>query len=581
MFKKFIALVVTGMLALNCLAFQTFAAPSDVISFDNAYQAMKNMCDFLESKTADERVILFNLVHTYVQRDEGIDALIQLLDEESAGDVNQLVVEFLDSFGIDSKDDLRMILTFVKCLPASDRSAAFDRLKQKQPVSGLTEAEQAAVQSVYEQLIPESARDMLNGHGLTRDVILNSIAAFGNTVKLTSDGEDFVLYSISDEFKQKIESIFLPAYPELDGAAWSTAEELVGAVIETMNTSALIGDSDMKANIRTGLAAASVGIYVAPAGEITALSINTPENLTQYMNSLSNVTFTVTPDPSDADTSDVAWFLNDVKQVTTGNSFAYMPNRRGTYRVYAQAPNGVQSETRVITVLENTSRPVDSGSGGSQGSGSGISDVVVRPTPTPTAPPAEQEAIPTPPPVENSQFSDTQDHWAKDYLAVLSEGGILAGYQDGTFKPDIGITREDMALVLVRMLGLDAKIPAQTGGFSDDAEISDYARNAVYVLSEMGIFLGYDDGTYQPKNIITREEIAVLISRILDGTDRDTISFVDRDQIAGWAQEAVSELLALDIIKGYPDNTFQGSNAVTRAEASVMIYNTMYRMDIL
>ena len=50
-------------------------------------------------------------------------------------------------------------------------------------------------------------------------------------------------------------------------------------------------------------------------------------------------------------------------------------------------------------------------------------------------------------------FNDvTGDYWAKGYISILADNGISIGYQDGSFKPNQSITREEFSIMLTRIL---------------------------------------------------------------------------------------------------------------------------------
>ena len=81
------------------------------------------------------------------------------------------------------------------------------------------------------------------------------------------------------------------------------------------------------------------------------------------------------------------------------------------------------------------------------------------------------------------------------------------------WKPDKEITREDAAVMLSRVLN---KLPECKVMFEDLADISDYALDAVALLFEMGVINGYDDNTFRPQNSISRAEASKIIYKILE-----------------------------------------------------------------
>ena len=96
----------------------------------------------------------------------------------------------------------------------------------------------------------------------------------------------------------------------------------------------------------------------------------------------------------------------------------------------------------------------------------------------------------------------------------------------------------------------------------------------VYLLVSKGIFKGYDDGSFDPNGVITREQLALVLSRSLAKTPENLseIRFNDVHKISDWSKEAIKVMLTLKIVNGYEDQTFRPQKTVTRAEACTMMY---------
>lgn len=118
-------------------------------------------------------------------------------------------------------------------------------------------------------------------------------------------------------------------------------------------------------------------------------------------------------------------------------------------------------------------------------------------------------------------FTDTQPgQWYSNAVATAVSLGIATGYSDGSFGLKRAITRQEMAVIALRVLKA-AKVEApktQAGdfkGFSDSAVIADYAREAVGTMGEAGWFVGRSEGEFAPGAHATRAEAAALIARML------------------------------------------------------------------
>jgi len=110
-------------------------------------------------------------------------------------------------------------------------------------------------------------------------------------------------------------------------------------------------------------------------------------------------------------------------------------------------------------------------------------------------------------------FADTSNHWAKDFIATAAWSGIIQGYDDATFGPDDLITREQMAVMIYRAAQFG--IATDEIAFEDAASISSWAEEAVALMAEEGIITGYPDNTFKPQANATRAEAVTVIVRAL------------------------------------------------------------------
>lgn len=165
--------------------------------------------------------------------------------------------------------------------------------------------------------------------------------------------------------------------------------------------------------------------------------------------------------------------------------------------------------------------------------------------------------------VSAASFGDTQGHWAEGVIDKWSGAGVVNGYSDGTFKPDNNITRAELAKVIstARQYTATADI-----NFSDVAADDWYAEDLKKCVAA-GVIGGYEDGTFKPDNNVTREEAAAMFQRAYQVNSHGLITFADSAEISPWAQTAVTALVGTGVINGYPeDNTFRPAASITRAE---------------
>ncbi len=112
-------------------------------------------------------------------------------------------------------------------------------------------------------------------------------------------------------------------------------------------------------------------------------------------------------------------------------------------------------------------------------------------------------------------FNDVDNaSWYKKYVDAAVSAGLIAGVGNGMFNPDGVLTREDASLILYRYLGLIGEPEVSVNKFADDNEISDYAKDAIYALSESGIINGMENGEFEPKSELTRAQACKLLNSI-------------------------------------------------------------------
>lgn len=168
-------------------------------------------------------------------------------------------------------------------------------------------------------------------------------------------------------------------------------------------------------------------------------------------------------------------------------------------------------------------------------------------------------------------FSDVQSHWARREIQELAAKNIIGGYPDGTFKPNKKINRAEFITLVCRMFDLQPE--NNEADFSDVAADAWYA-GYINAIKQAGVVGGYEDGTFRPDQEITREEAFVILYRIakneLDITGSNT-EFADEEDIAGWAKEAVKSMIEAGVVSGYEDGTIKPKNTITRAETAKIL----------
>ena len=152
---------------------------------------------------------------------------------------------------------------------------------------------------------------------------------------------------------------------------------------------------------------------------------------------------------------------------------------------------------------------------------------------------------------------------------VYARTRYINGFEDGTFRPDEGISRAAVAKIIADLLQYD-------GGEMEDTGFVDlenhWARNVIAYCIQKGVLNGYEDSTFRPDNAVTRQEFAVIIGRLAGTRSNQGLTFTDVDTIAPWALDGVYTAVVNGWINGYEDGTFLPERVMTRAE-TVKIFN--------
>lgn len=168
-------------------------------------------------------------------------------------------------------------------------------------------------------------------------------------------------------------------------------------------------------------------------------------------------------------------------------------------------------------------------------------------------------------------FKDTNDSWAKDYISWCADNGIISGYKDGSFKPKNKITRAEFATMLAKSIKKEA--PSIVDINYEDVKPKDWFYAPVRKLVSFGILS--NEGKFYPNKLITRELAVKWLASTIDYKAKLSLinNYSDEKDIVN--KEAFEKLLELNILSGYPNNTLKPKNLITRAEAAKLFYTYM------
>lgn len=272
-----------------------------------------------------------------------------------------------------------------------------------------------------------------------------------------------------------------------------------------------------------------------------------------------------------------------IKDSDEYKKYAALSNTYKTNVNFVDKVNGtpISSTENLLTLLKNSivttsggTSGGSSGSGSSGGSGGNSASVVGTMLPnTTTEQKIENNEEQNP---SSTEFADMKDaEWASEAVGALSARGVVAGDENGNFRPNDMITREEFVKMLVSATG-----KYQKGFKCDFTDVPKDAWYYDYVASAYndGIASGVSESEFGVGNKLTRQDMAVLCQRAVTDAEktapvRDDCKFADADEISEYARYAVSKLYMAGAINGMGDNMFKPKETATRAQCAVLVYN--------
>jgi len=186
-------------------------------------------------------------------------------------------------------------------------------------------------------------------------------------------------------------------------------------------------------------------------------------------------------------------------------------------------------------------------------------------------------------------FTDMGKHWSRTAVAELLSKNIIDKNYGTQFKPDLNITRSEFAVMLSRGLGLQGSSETAQK-FTDMLSTSATQNGSyIGAAAKAGIINGNTDGTFGPGKNITREQMAIMMVRAMEYTSHPVTlngtaasglaTFKDKAKIQN--TDLVAKAVQAGIIQGISVGVFQPQGNATRAQAAVMLQRMLSKVDYL
>ncbi|NCO76514.1 MAG: S-layer homology domain-containing protein [Cyanobacteria bacterium] len=180
---------------------------------------------------------------------------------------------------------------------------------------------------------------------------------------------------------------------------------------------------------------------------------------------------------------------------------------------------------------------------------------------------------------QNSQFQDvSSNYWAAQFINPLVREGVIAGFPDGTFKPDAPVTRAQFAAMLQKAI---RKNQVRSPLKFSDVSTNYWANNAINNAYAMGFLSGYPGQIFRPEQNIPREQVLVSLANGLNYRSNQDVNSIlnfynDANNISNFARLPVAAATENKLVVNHP--TLQQLNPVnnaTRAEVAAFIYQAL------
>lgn len=115
-----------------------------------------------------------------------------------------------------------------------------------------------------------------------------------------------------------------------------------------------------------------------------------------------------------------------------------------------------------------------------------------------------------------TSFADSAAHWAKTPIAWAEQTGVVDGYEDGTFRPEKPVTRQEFAKMLynyAKYKGCDLTAVGDLAQFPDGGSVQEWALPAMTWANGNELINGHNDGTLKPGGTTTRAQAASILMR--------------------------------------------------------------------
>jgi len=166
-------------------------------------------------------------------------------------------------------------------------------------------------------------------------------------------------------------------------------------------------------------------------------------------------------------------------------------------------------------------------------------------------------------------FIDIKDEETKEYITHLHDAGIIDGLPDGSFSPESLISRAEFMVILVKALGIEGRVE-EVNRFSDIDK--HWAKEYILLAAENGLISGYEDGTVKPDKTITIAEVSTILAKSFSFKTTNNAIYSKVKQ-GKWYSSFVKKMFDVGVltVKDSIYKTFDEESNINRGNCAMMI----------
>ncbi|WP_434752899.1 S-layer homology domain-containing protein [Paenibacillus amylolyticus] len=187
------------------------------------------------------------------------------------------------------------------------------------------------------------------------------------------------------------------------------------------------------------------------------------------------------------------------------------------------------------------------------------------------------------------EFSDVVHHWGKNAVNDMGSRMIVEGFSNGTFNPDQAVTRAEFATMVIRGLGL--RVESRDTAFSD-VQSGHWYSGTIHTAHAYGLINGFDDGTFRPDDTITREQAMVILEKAMQITglrvklnnespESTLQGFGDVTAVSPWARSGAVDSVKAGLVQGRSQSLLVPKGKMTRAEVATMLQRLLQKSNLI